>query len=283
MCNLYNMTSAHQAMIEMGFLWEKAQRNLPPPRPLPPRHASPLRRAAKVRAWVRARLRVWLPAATVPTKLSAATVQAKLPGATFPAMLRVEQPQMPELPGMSVPAERLPVQQPLKPRPGKTQRLACRSATPPSVAITPTLTTIGVRRGMRTLPRWRRNLHWTGPRRPVPGRAAKRRTRRETVRQPAPPMVLTGSQPPRRSAPPGHPGRVPPPLRARLLPRTRRTTLGPARSSRHPACGWWEPRAISAGLRSSPLPPAKPVKAVEAPPCRPAMSRPLPRFRRPSR
>jgi hypothetical protein len=30
MCNLYNMVTNHQAMIELGFLWEKANRNLPP-------------------------------------------------------------------------------------------------------------------------------------------------------------------------------------------------------------------------------------------------------------
>ena len=30
MCNLYNMVTNAQAMIELGFLWEKAERNLPP-------------------------------------------------------------------------------------------------------------------------------------------------------------------------------------------------------------------------------------------------------------
>lgn len=30
MCNLSNMTTSHQAMIEMGYLLERANRNLPP-------------------------------------------------------------------------------------------------------------------------------------------------------------------------------------------------------------------------------------------------------------
>lgn len=31
MCNLYNMVTNHQAMIELGFLWERSNRgNLPP-------------------------------------------------------------------------------------------------------------------------------------------------------------------------------------------------------------------------------------------------------------
>lgn len=30
MCNLYSMTTSHQAMIELGFLWERGNVNLPP-------------------------------------------------------------------------------------------------------------------------------------------------------------------------------------------------------------------------------------------------------------
>ncbi|MEO7221364.1 MAG: hypothetical protein ABIY37_02745 [Devosia sp.] len=46
MCNLYNMTTNHQAMIEMGFLWEKANRNLPPLFGIYPDYFAPIVREA---------------------------------------------------------------------------------------------------------------------------------------------------------------------------------------------------------------------------------------------
>jgi putative SOS response-associated peptidase YedK len=41
-CDNYNMTSSHQAMIEMGFLWDKAQRNLPPLYGIYPNYFAPV-------------------------------------------------------------------------------------------------------------------------------------------------------------------------------------------------------------------------------------------------
>jgi putative SOS response-associated peptidase YedK len=47
MCNLYNMVTNHQAMIELGFLWEKAQRNFPPLYGIYPDYFAPIIREAE--------------------------------------------------------------------------------------------------------------------------------------------------------------------------------------------------------------------------------------------
>jgi putative SOS response-associated peptidase YedK len=49
MCNLYSMTTSHQAMIEMGFLWERANRNLPPLYGIYPDYFAPIVREAEDR------------------------------------------------------------------------------------------------------------------------------------------------------------------------------------------------------------------------------------------
>lgn len=46
MCNLYNMVTNAQAMIELGFLWEKANRNLPPLYGIYPDYFAPIVREA---------------------------------------------------------------------------------------------------------------------------------------------------------------------------------------------------------------------------------------------
>ena len=47
MCNLYNMVTNAQAMIELGFLWEKANTNLPPLYGIYPDYFAPIVREAK--------------------------------------------------------------------------------------------------------------------------------------------------------------------------------------------------------------------------------------------
>src|ERR1044071_9184925 len=47
MCNLYSMTTNAQAMIELGFLWEKAERNFPPLYGIYPDYFAPIIREAK--------------------------------------------------------------------------------------------------------------------------------------------------------------------------------------------------------------------------------------------
>jgi len=108
--------------------------------------------------------------------------------------------------------------------------------TRPLPATTPTQTTIGDRRGTRTLPRWRKNLPWTGL--PRPRREANRRQRR-----PLCPPRHPG--PHRRPHPHRHQLRLPlgKPRSGLRVQKTAPTTPGPGLWNRPPASGLWGRKA----------------------------------------